>query len=210
YHRAKIFKSDLQARADSMFFSYGDSTVRCYVDPMIWTQGSQLSGDTVYLQLRNKKLDNMLLQRNSFIVNTAEGDSTHFNQVKGKVITGMFADGKLNRMYVDGNAESIYYVKEDSTVSGMNRMLSSRIKVNFKDGKLKDIISILKPEGNYYPVDKIPADENILKGFIWKPKDRPRSKEEIIPTLARKAPAKGKDPVKKPNAKTVPVARKIN
>ena len=210
YHHAKIFKSDLQARADSMFFSYGDSTVRCYVKPMIWTQGSQLSGDTVYLQLKNKKLDNMLLQHNSFIVNTEEGDSTHFNQVKGKVITGFFADGKLDRMFVDGNAESIYYVKEDSVYSGMNRMLSSRIKVLFKDDKLKDIISILKPEGNYYPIDEIPADEDILKGFIWKPKDRPQSKEEIIPSLARKKQPKPKVPVKKPAVKSAPVVRKSN
>ena len=210
YHHAKIFKSDLQARADSMFFSYGDSTVRCYVNPMIWTQGSQLSGDTVYLQLKNKKLDNMLLQHNSFIVNTEEGDSTHFNQVKGKIITGFFADGKLDRMFVDGNAESIYYVKEDSVYSGMNRMLSSRIKVLFKDSKLKDIISILQPEGNYYPIDEIPADEDILKGFIWKPKERPKSKEEIIPSLARKKQPKPKAPVKKPTAKATPVVRKAN
>jgi len=210
YHHAKIYKSDLQARADSMFFSYGDSTVRCYVKPMIWTQGSQLSGDTVYLQLKNKKLDNMLLQHNSFIVNTEEGDSTHFNQVKGKVITGFFNDGKLDRMFVDGNAESIYYVKEDSVYSGMNRMLSSRIKVLFKDDKLKDIISILKPEGSYYPIDEIPADEDILKGFIWKPKERPQSKEEIIPSLAAKKPAQPKAPIKKPTAKQTPVVRKSN
>lgn len=212
YHKAKVFKSDLQARADSLFFSYGDSTLRFYVNPMIWTQGSQLSADTVYLQLKNKKLDNMLLQHNAFIVNTDEGDSTHFNQVKGKVITGLFTDGKLNRMYVDGNAESIYYVKEDSTYTGLNRMLSSRIKVLFKDSKLKDIISILKPEGNYYPIDEIPKDEEILKGFIWKPKDRPRSKEEIIPSLGRKQQPKPavKTPAKKPVKKPAKVVTKSN
>ncbi len=185
YHHAKIFKSDLQAKSDSMFFSYGDSTVRCYIDPMIWTQGSQLSGDTIYLQLKNKKLDNMLLQHNSFIVNTNDGDSTYFNQVRGKVITGLFKDSKLDRMFVDGNAESIYFVKDDSTYSGMNRMVSSRIKIIFEKNKLRDIISIRSPEGSYFPIDKIPADEDILKGFIWKPKDRPRTKEEIIPTLAK-------------------------
>lgn len=205
YHRAKIFKNDLQAKADSMFFSYGDSIMRCYVNPMIWTQGSQLSGDTIYLQLKNKKLDNMLLQHNSFIVNTEEGDSTHFNQVRGKVITGVFEKGKLNRMFVDGNAESIYYVKEDSAYSGMNRMLSSRIKVLFKDSKLNNIISILKPEGNFYPMDKIPEDEAILKGFIWKPKDRPRSKAEINPALGGKPLPKGKAPAKKPAAKKATV-----
>ncbi|MBC7744857.1 MAG: hypothetical protein H7096_07110 [Flavobacterium sp.] len=209
YHRAKIFKSDLQARADSMFFSYGDSTIRCYVNPMFWTQGSQLSGDTVYFQLKNKKLDNMLLQHNSFVVNTAEGDSTHFNQVKGKVITGIFAKGKLDKMFVDGNAESIYYIKEDTAYTGLNRMLSSRIKVVFRDGKLNDIISILKPEGNFYPIDKIPPDEDILKGFIWKPKERPKSKEAIIPSRVKKQglkiPGKNSPPVKK----TVITAKKI-
>ena len=207
YHNARIFKSDLQARADSMFFSYGDSTVRNYGKPMIWTQGSQLSGDTVYFQLKNKKLDNMLLQHNSFIVNTDNGDSTHFNQVKGKIVTGIFAGGKLDKMFVDGNAESVYYVKENSAYTGLNRMLSSRIKVVFKDGKLQDIISILKPEGNYFPIDEVPADADILKGFIWKPKDRPRSKEAIIPSLGKKRSPR-KAPVKKPVVKPLAVSKK--
>ena len=208
YHNSKIYKSDLQAKSDSMFFSYGDSTVRCYINPMIWAQGSQLSGDTIYLQLKNKKMDNMLLQHNSFIVNTEEGDSIHFNQVRGKVITGFFKESRLNRLFVDGNAESIYYAKEDTSYSGMNRMVSSRIKVLFENNKLRDIISIRKPEGNFYPMDKIPPDENILKGFIWKPKDRPQSKEAIIPSLRKNKvnskskagvkPAKGKIVEKKP------------
>jgi len=60
-------------------------------------------------------MDNMLLQHNSFIVNTEDADSTNFNQIKGKVITGYFKDNKLNSMFVDGNAESVYYVKEDSS-----------------------------------------------------------------------------------------------
>ncbi|WP_051189366.1 OstA-like protein [Daejeonella oryzae] len=202
YHRAKIFKSDLQAKSDSMFFSYGDSTVRCYINPMFWTQGSQLSGDTVYLQLKNKKLDNMLLQHNSFIVNTEENDSLHFNQVRGKVITGFFKESRLDRLFVDGNAESIYYVKEKDEYSGMNRMVSSRIKVLFEKNKLSDIISIKKPEGTYYPVDKIPVDEDILKGFIWKPKDRPKSMEEIIPSFNKAAR------VLKPKLPAKPLAKK--
>ncbi|MGB4774173.1 MAG: OstA-like protein [Daejeonella sp.] len=213
YHKAKIFKSDLQAKSDSMFFSYSDSTLRCYTNPMIWTQGSQLSGDTVYLQLKNKKLDNMQLQRNSFIVNTESTDSINFNQVKGKVITGYFKDSKLNRVFVDGNAESIYYIKEDTTYSGMNRMLSSRIKILFDGKELKNITSIRKPEGSYYPIDKLPKDETILEGFIWKPKDRPRSKEEIIPSLTKTKVVKkepNKEPVKTPVKKSETPVKKRN
>jgi len=204
YHRAKIFKSDLQARADSMFFSYSDSTVRCYVNPMIWAQGSQLSGDTVYLQLKNKKMDNMLLQHNSFIVNTEDADSTNFNQIKGKVITGYFKDNKLNSMFVDGNAESVYYVKEDSSYTGLNHLVSGRLKILLNDNKLKSITAIRAIDASITPMADLKDEEKVLKGFIWKPRERPKSKEEIIPQLAKvdkKSSSANKTPVKTP-AKT--------
>ena len=199
YHHAKIFKSDLQARADSMFFSYADSTVRCYVSPMIWAQGSQLSGDTVYLQMKNKKLDNMLLQHNSFIVNTEDADSANFNQIKGKVITGYFRNNKLNNMFVDGNAESIYYLKDDTAFSGLNHLISGRLKVLLKDNKLRSITAIRSIEASITPMEELKEDDRVLKGFIWKPRDRPKSKEEIIPQLAKPVKAlktSSKAPVK--------------
>ena len=202
YHNAKIFKSDLQARADSMFFSYSDSTVRCYVNPMIWAQGSQLSGDTVYLQMKNKKMDNMLLQHNSFIVNTEDADSTNFNQIKGKVINGYFKDNKLNSMFVDGNAESVYYVKEDSSYTGLNHLVSGRLKILLDDNKLQSITAIRSIDASITPMEDLKEEERVLEGFIWKPKDRPKSKEEIIPKLVKK---EGKlEPVKKAPTK-VPV-----
>ena len=202
YRNAKIFKSDLQARADSMYFSYSDSTVRCYFNPILWAQGSQLTGDTIYLQLKNKKLNNMLLQHNSFIVNSEDKDSINFNQIKGKVITGYFRDNKLNQLFVDGNAESVYYVKDDSAYVGLNHQVSSRIKMNFSDGKLRGINFIRAVQASTKPMDKLTEEDKILKGFIWKPKDRPKSKEEIIPQLAKKD-AKPKAAVKVP-VKAVP------
>jgi len=207
YHNAKIFKSDLQARADSMFFSYSDSTVRCYVNPMVWAQGSQLSGDTIYLQMKNKKLDNMLLNHNSFIVNTEDVDSTNFNQIKGKVITGYFKDNKLNNMFVDGNAESVYYLKEDSAYSGLNHMISSRLRILLKDNKLNNISAISTIEASITPMKDLKEEDRVLKGFIWKPRDRPKSKEEIIPQLAKaeQKPAAAKKSDKKGSpAKSAP------
>ncbi len=185
YHHVKIFKSDLQSRSDSAFYSYADSIIRCYRNPIIWTQGTQLTADTIYMQMKNRKLDNMLLQHNGFIVST-EGDSTKFNQVKGKVLTGLFEESKLKSMFVDGNAESIYYTLEDSAYTGMNRSLSSRMRLEFANDKLQRVMLVRKPEGKYYPIEKMPKDIEILEGFIWKPKDRPKSKEEIIPTLQKK------------------------
>jgi len=181
YHNVKIFKSDLQAIADSAYYGYADSIIRCYGKPIIWSQGSQLSADTIYMLLKDQKMENVLFERNAFMVNT-QLDSSKFNQVKGRKITGYFKDNNLDRIYVDGNAESVYYTVDKEEYTGMLRSISSRIKIKFEDNKMTDVISIRKPENIYYPIISIPADQEILEGFIWRPELRPKSKEEIIPS----------------------------
>ncbi len=215
HHHFKMFKSDLQAKSDSMFYSNADSTIRCFVNPMMWTQGSQLSGDTTYLQMKHKKLDNMTMFPDAFIVNIEKTDSVHFNQVGGKRMRGFFKDDKLHRMFIEGNAESIYFSRDSGkmTISGMQRSLSSRIRVDFKNNQATNLAFYTKPENRYGPLDKFKDEDKILKGFIWKPKDRPVSKESIIPSynkkpLATKSPPDksktGKPGTKKlPNGKTV-------
>jgi len=184
FHGAKIFKSDLQAKADSMFYSNSDSTIRCYTKPMIWTQGSQLSGDTVNLIMKNKKLDKMDMYPNAFIVNIEKNDSTHFNQVGGKKMRGFFKDNKLSRVFFDGNVECIYFVHDSTThlVTDMQRSFASRMRLNLKNNEVTDLAFLTKPDHRYIPIDKVKEDEKILKGFIWKPKDRPISKESVLPS----------------------------
>jgi len=188
FHKGKIFKSDLQAVADSIFYSNSDSTIRCYTKPMVWTEGSQLSGDTIYLQLRNKKLDKMDMFPNAFIVNVEKKDSVHFNQVGGKKMRGFFKDSKLSRVYVDGNAETIYFVHDSTTnlVTEMQRSSSSRIWVYMKNNEVTRLGFVTKPENRYIPIKMVKDDEKILKGFLWKPKDRPVSKESVLPSYNKK------------------------
>ncbi len=211
FHNVKLFKSDLQGKSDSSFYSTSDSTIRLYVQPIIWTQGSQLSGDTIYLHMRNKKFENMEAFPNAFTVNIEKADSTHFNQAAGKKMRGFFSNDKLERLYIDGNAETIYFARDSGKISGMQRSLSSRIKINFKDSKATRLVFSAKPEHRYGPLEKFTDEEKILKGFIWKPKERPVSKESIINFSRRpkvktdkgKPPATAKkDTVKKPPGAT--------
>jgi lipopolysaccharide export system protein LptA len=210
YHHAKLFKSDLQAKADSMFYSYSDSTLRCFVNPLIWTQGSQLSGDTITMQMRNKKMDNLMLFPSAFIVNIEKDDSLTFNQIAGKRMRGFFKNDKLDKMFISGNAESIYF-NRDSTkkVTEMQRSLTSRMRVSFEDNSATDVFFITKPEHRYGPLAKFTDEEKILKGFIWKPKERPISKESIIPSYNKKpeatkpATTPGKKGAKTPGVKLI-------
>ncbi len=181
YHAAKIFKSDLQAKADSMYYSASDSTIRMYVTPIIWTQGSQLTGDTIALQMKNKKIDNIDQFPNGFIVNIEKNDSLHFNQVGGKKIHGTFKDNRLNTMEVTGNAETIYFNRDTvkNVVTEMSRSLGNIMKATFKNGRISRANTYGSTENKVNPINKVKDDDKILKGFIWKPKERPQTKEDI-------------------------------
>ena len=211
HHNSKIFKSDLQAKADSMFYSYSDSTMRCYIKPMFWTQGSQLSGDTILLQLKNKKLDNMDIFASAFIVNIEPKDSLTFNQVAGKKMRGFFVDSKLQRVFVDGNAEAIYFNRDSGKVTDLVRTICTRIRINFKNNKVANITKYTKPEDHIIPIAKAKDDDKILKGFIWKPKDRPANKEAIIfaNRMAARKPVKKEAKVPPATGKKLPPGAKL-
>ncbi|UKT62933.1 OstA-like protein [Pedobacter mucosus] len=203
YHGVKIYKTNIQAKTDSLFYTSADSTLRCYINPIIWSEGSQQVGDTIYVQFKNKKLNNLQAFKNAFLVNTPK-DSLRFNQIKGRYMTGFFNKGKLKTMYVDGNAESIYYTQDDSTkvYKEMNQTLSSRIKFIFKDDEndISDIVYIKGVEGALNPEVKI-AKDNVLKGFSWKPTERPKQKKDAIGSSGKAKPKtkiKPKAPLGKP------------
>jgi lipopolysaccharide export system protein LptA len=190
YHGVKIFKTNIQAKTDSLFYTSADSTLRCYSNPILWSEGSQQVGDTIFVQFKNKKLNNLQAFRNAFLVNTPK-DSLRFNQIKGRLMTGFFYNGKLKNLYVDGNAESIYYTQDDSTkvYKEMNQTLSSRIKFIFKDKEnaIEDIVYIKGVEGALNPENTI-AKDHVLKGFSWKPTERPKSKKDAIGSSGKPKP----------------------
>jgi len=202
FHHVKMFKSDLQGKSDSAFYASSDSTIRLYINPIVWTQGSQLSADTINLQMKDKKLNNMELYLNAFVVNIEKDDSVHYNQMAGKKMRGFFKDDKLESMYVSGNSETIYFSRDSGKVANMQRSLSSRIRVNFKESKVTNLMFMEKPEHRYGPLAKFSEEDKLLKGFIWKPKERPVSKESIIPSLNKNVPTKADKT--KPDAKTKP------
>jgi hypothetical protein len=104
-------------------------------------------------------------------------------------------------MFVDGNAESVYYLKDDTVYSGLNHMISSRLRIMLKDNKLSNISAIRAIDASITPMNELKEEDRVLKGFIWKPRDRPKSKEEIIPQLAEE---KAKPATKKSEKKAVP------
>lgn len=186
YHDVRIFKSDLQALSDSLSYHTGDSLFVFFNDPVIWSDTSQFSADTILLRLRNEEIHRIYLRGNAFIVNISDGQ--FFNQIKGKYIEARFRENELYRMDVDGNAETIYYAKDDEGgYVGVNKTICSRMEMYFGANEVDRIKFIRQPDSRLIPMDQAEHDTLRLDGFQWITDRRPQSRLDLFePLVANK------------------------
>jgi len=177
YRGCRIFSEDLQARCDSLSYSFRDSVIRFYHEPVIWSQKSQLTADSLALFTRNRQADKLLLYSSSFIVE--EVDTTRYNQIKGRSLTGYFRENDLYRIVIEGNGETIYFLTDNDEVVGINHAKCSSIDIYLEDGKIREIFELENPEGIIDPPGK-PHKELKLEGFAWYDSLRPKKKSDIF------------------------------
>ncbi len=120
YPGVKFFKKDIQGAADSLVFSEADSLIEMYTDPVLWSQDLQITGDTILIKTFDGVVQNLYVFENAFMIN--ELDTSKYNQIKGRRLTGYFSDNDLYKVLIKGNGESLYYASEetpDTTASEM-------------------------------------------------------------------------------------------
>ena len=85
FYKCRIFSKDIQAMCDSMSFSFQDTVIRLYHEPVIWSQQNQLTADSMTLFTKNQQTDRLELYNSSFV--TSRIDTLRFNQIKGDNLT---------------------------------------------------------------------------------------------------------------------------
>lgn len=180
YHNVRIFKTDMQGVADSLVYVAADSMINFYKDPVLWTQGNQMSGDSISMLIKENTINTIYLTHNAFVV--SEDTIFNFNQIKGRDMTAKFLGGKIDRVLVDGNGESIYYMLEekDLSLTGMNRIICSNMLIRFKLGRVDRISFYKQPDGRFVPPHELTAGEQRLPGFGWYKERRPE-KHDVVP-----------------------------
>ncbi|WP_186757519.1 OstA-like protein [Echinicola salinicaeni] len=172
FPNTRMIKGNLSGRADSTAYVYSDSTIYLYRDPLLWNNKSQISADSINFVIANEDIDKVFLKENSFVI-TAD-TIANFNQIKGRQMTGHFAEGDISRLDVDGNGESLYYALEnDTTVQGINTLLCGKIIMHFENGNVSKINHTINPEASFIPPHLITEKVTQLKGFSWRIEERP-------------------------------------
>lgn len=180
YFNVKIFSDSLQARGDSLFYSLKDSVFRLFKSPIVWAQENQITGDTIYLFLKEKKPERLFVFENAMAINRVDS-SVYFNQLKGTSINALFTDGKISSMRAKGNAANVYYATdEEKRFIGVNKSSSDVIDVFFEDSKPQKVVFLRNLEGKSYPMRQVDHDEIKLRNFKWLNDQRPKTKFDIL------------------------------
>jgi hypothetical protein len=115
----------------------------------------------------------------AFIV--SKDSTSSFNQIRGKDMVAYFRKNELYKINVDGNAQTVYYIREDDGyLIGINLAEASAMTIKLKDSDVKTINYRSKPVEVMYPEKELPGDMKTLKGFNWQEYLRPQSKIDIF------------------------------
>jgi len=174
----RIYSKDMQGACDSLSYSLADSVIRMFTEPVIWSGESQMTAKTIYLYTRGRNMDYFEMKQDAMII--SEFDTTHFNQIKGKNMTGYFKDNLLYRIDVNGNGQSIYYPDDQGEIIGYNKVDCSNIVIWVSENKIQRIVLLKQPTGTLDPPPATFSEDQKLKGFLWLDPKRPRSPREVF------------------------------
>lgn len=168
----QIYKSDLQAVCDSMYYGSIDSTFTLFRSPVCWSDTTQFSGDTIDIVLKEDKVSQIVAKKRAFIITRHE--TGYSDQIKGRLLQSFLDSNQLKKMNVVGNAESLYFIKdEEEAYVGSNKTLCSQMTFYFAGEELDYIKFYTEPESTMTPMDLLTTAEERLDGYNWQISRRP-------------------------------------
>ncbi len=190
YANVRFFREDLQGICDTLVYTSRDSVIRLNHIPVVWSKNQQLKGKTIKAFIKNKKVDRVEVKKSAIAI---QKDSlNYYNQLAGKEIIAFMDSTSLKQIDVNGNVETIYFIKDDKTKEyfGVNKTISSFAKIFFKDKKLDRIRLTEQSNAVSYPLKDMQEEDLYLPNFHWFEKERPTDVKSLFTKFVRVEPKK--------------------
>jgi lipopolysaccharide export system protein LptA len=179
FYNVRMYRDDIQLVCDSMHYSGKESRARLTGDPVCWNGSNQVSADTVLVYFKNNELD-YLYGFNNAITVKREGEN-EYDQMAGKEMFAYVRDGDIYLVDVKGNAETIFYPREeDGSYLGVNKTQSSYVKVFLTDRTVDYVVFTTSSSGVISPMSKATDEDKFLGTFFWADAERPRQPGDIF------------------------------
>ncbi len=189
----RFFKTDMQGMCDTMTYLMADSTIRMRVNPVLWAEDSQLTGDQIDIKTNGEDIDFVVQRGNGFII--SQDSIEGFNQIKGTDITSHFRKGNIHHVNVDGtSAESLYWIRDDDGGTiGIDVAKSETMVIEMENQSISIIKSFKSIDETMYPEDDLKESSRYLSGFKWHDETRPKDKDDIFRYTKSESPQEEPD-----------------
>ena len=180
YRNVKFKRNNISGTASYLNYFSMDSTFKLRGNPVLWDSLTRMSGDSINLYLKNKKLSYSTMFHHGFI--SMKEDDTRFSQISGDSMTHLLdSNQKITQTLVHKNGKSIYYTREKDSISSVFEIKCSNIRFQFSNNKINQVFFYKEPEGKIYPLELFPAENSKLIGFTWDVENRPLRKYFLQP-----------------------------
>lgn len=182
YHNAILFSDSMQAKCDSITITRSDTILRMYGAPVAWTRKSQISGDTILVQLDTAGIRSIYIPKASIMIAQSGPDQAGlYDQVQGISLTGFMKNNSLTKMIVKPEAQSIYYTKDDAgAYLGVEEASGETMRIFFGEEKISRIKYEHEVKQTLTPMEQADFEKLKLSRFKWRTSERPYSKEQIF------------------------------
>ena len=190
YRKARFFKSNAQARADSMRFDETDGILHLITEPVLWSGAKQVTGNKIeaYFDTEREFIDSLKVIGNAFAISKADSLSLkdEFNQVKGKNMTVYYKENEINLAKVIGNAQAITYADDQNEQTketeriGVSLSTCGIIEALFEAKKVQIISCNIGALVDTYPMSMISREQRFFSDFNWNTKDRLMKWQDIF------------------------------
>lgn len=201
----RLYRSDVQAVSDSLYYHSADSVLHCYGHPFIWSGKSQVTGDSISLYIKDGEMDYAHIRPNAYMINQVDLQE-HYNQMRGREVFAYFSNNQMDSIWTKGNAEVIYYsiAEDESTALEHLQSQSSAIFIGLEEEEITKIKFMDKTIGTITPVSLVTSEQLTYPGFLWFPEGRPTDFKDIfritppIPEAGSNAPTLPQAPPQNP------------
>ena len=179
YNKVKIYKTDFQAKCDSLIYSFKDSVMFFYTKPVIWSEENQLTAKLIRVATKKNEVEKVYMDENAFII--SKSDSVRYNQIIGKNMTGFVKDRALYKVEVREDGKVTYFIKDDAkSLIGVNKIECKDMNIFLENKKIDKIWFYTKPKATMYPPLTLPDEDLKYPGFVWYSANRPNSKKDVF------------------------------
>ncbi len=190
YRKSRMFKSNIQVRADSLSFNETDGIMHLFGKPIAWSGEKQITGDKIeaYFDTQNEYIDSLKVVGNAFAISKADSLNLkdEFNQVKGKLMTVYYKENKIQLAKVIGNAQAITYADDQNKKTketeriGVSLSTCGTIEAEFEENKVQIITCNVGANVDTFPMSQISREKRFFPDFNWNTIDRLRKWEDIF------------------------------